>query len=273
MSATLTGTRTDGRGPAAVRAAFEAAKRENRAAFIGYLPAGFPTRGGFLEGAAALLKHADMMEVGLPYSDPLGDGPVIQRAAEVALAGGMTVRGTFEAVAAIRERSPKPLFVMTYFNPILATGPERFLDLCVQSGLDGLILPDLPPDEDDAFRAQAAERGVALTFLVAPTSTEARIRIVSAASTGFVYAVSVTGVTGARDLVNDEVPGLVAGVRRASDTPVAVGFGVSSRETAARVASSADGVVVGSALVTALEQGPERLSGLAAEIAAGCRAR
>ena len=271
MSILTTAIRSDARGPKAVRAAFAQLTRNGRAAFIGYLPAGFPTRQGFLAGAKVLLEYVDMLEIGLPYSDPLGDGPVIQRAAEKALLGGMTVLGAFEAVAAVRALTAKPLFVMTYFNPILATGKKRFLDLCVTSGLDGLILPDLPPDEDDEFRALAAERDVALTFLVAPTSTAARIRVVSAASTGFVYAVSVTGVTGARALMSDEVPGLVGAVRAVSDVPVAVGFGVSNRDTAAQVAACADGVVVGSALVSALEESPERLGALAADIALGCR--
>jgi tryptophan synthase alpha chain len=252
-------------------AAFQAARDENRAAFIAYLPAGYPDRDGFLRHARRLLEYADALEIGLPYSDPLGDGPTIQKASEVALAKGMTVRGTFEQAVALRESTDKPLLVMTYYNPILATGEERFVNMAVESGIDGLILPDLPPDEADTIRPIAERAGLALTFLIAPTSTPERIRLVTGACTGFLYAVSVTGVTGARESVLSEVPELV---RRAKDAdrelPVAVGFGVSDRRSAREVAEHADGVVVGSALINAIGRG-EDLAALASEILEGCR--
>lgn len=250
--------------------AFATTAREDRAALVAYLPAGFPTRERFLEAARTLLEHADLLELGLPYSDPLGDGPTIQRASETALRGGMTVRGTLEQARDLRETTGKPLVIMTYYNPILATGEQEFCERAAGHGVDGLILPDLPPDEADSLIGHADRAGLALTFLVAPTSTDERIRIVAAATTGFVYAVSVTGVTGARAAVPVEVPDLVARVKRATDRPVAVGFGVSDGATARAVALHADGVVVGSALVTAVERGDD-LSALAAELRDGCR--
>jgi tryptophan synthase alpha chain len=253
-----------------IQTAFSTAKDESRAAFIGYLPAGFPTREAFLERATELLRFADVLEIGLPYSDPLGDGPTIQRASEVALEGGMTVAGTFEQARALRGRTDKALMVMTYYNPILATGEERFVAHAVDAGVDGLILPDLPPDEADTLIPLARASGLKLTFLLAPTSTPDRIHLVARETTGFIYAVSVTGVTGARDAVPVEVPALVAGIKAVTDKPVGVGFGVASRDTAHAVAQAADGVVVGSALVSAAGRG-ESLERLAREILEGCK--
>jgi tryptophan synthase alpha chain len=206
----------------------------------------------------------------LPYSDPLGDGPTIQKASEVALAAGMTVQGTFEQAAALRERTDKPLMVMTYYNPILATGEEHFVASAVKAGVDGLILPDLPPDEADTLIPLARQAGLALTFLLAPTSTTERIQVVAQATSGFIYAVSVTGVTGARSEVPVEVPTLVAHIKAHTQTPVAVGFGVADRHTAHAIASVADGVVVGSALVTRVGRG-ESLEALSREILEGCQ--
>ncbi|MFN3265407.1 MAG: tryptophan synthase subunit alpha [Deinococcales bacterium] len=252
-----------------VQAAFSGAAARSRAAFIGYLPAGFPTSDGFHTAADTILEYADALEIGLPYSDPLGDGPTIQKAGEKALANGMTVAGTFAAAKALRARTDKALFVMTYYNPILATGEEAFVQAALESGVDGLILPDLPPDEADTLIPLAREAGIKLTFLLAPTSTKARIELVADSSTGFIYAVSVTGVTGARAGIPEEVPQMLQSIKAATDKPVAVGFGVSSFETAQAVARVADGVVVGSALVTAAERG-QGLSELCQEILRGC---
>ena len=248
---------------------FAQTKLENRAAFIGYLPAGFPTREMFLTHASKLLEFADILEIGLPYSDPLGDGPTIQRASEVAIQNGMTVKGTFEQAAALRERTDKPLCIMTYYNPILSYGEEAFVSSAVKAGVDGLILPDLPPDEADTLIPLARAAGLALTFLLAPTSTSERIKVVAEATTGFIYAVSVTGVTGARAAVPLEVPALVASIKAHTATPVAVGFGVSDRATAHGIAAVADGVVVGSALVTTAGKG-ESLEALSRDILEGC---
>jgi tryptophan synthase alpha chain len=253
-----------------IQDAFDHAKSENRAAFIGYLPAGYPTRESFLEHAKVLLESADLLEIGLPYSDPLGDGPTIQKASEVSLLGGMTVEGTFEQARALRAHTDKPLLIMTYYNPILATGEESFIASAVAAGVDGLILPDLPPDEADTLIPLATAAGLKLTFLLAPTSTEDRIKLVTDNCTGFVYAVSVTGVTGARAIVPTEVPDLVARIKAISDKPVAVGFGVADAKTAHGIAQVADGVVVGSVLVTLAGKG-ESIQAKAQEILEGCR--
>lgn len=251
--------------------AFAAARAEGRAAFVPFLTGGFPDGVRFLEHARTLLRHADLLEVGLPYSDPLGDGPTIQRSSEAALAAGATTTKVFEQIAALRTESDKPLLLMTYYNPIYrySGGEAAFLSAFKAAGGDGLILPDLPPDEGPDLIAAARELDLDTIFLVAPTSTEARLELVTAACRGFVYAVSVTGVTGARDAVGTEVPDLVARIGAVSDLPVAVGFGVANGTTAAEVAAVADGVVVGSALVRAIDRG-EDLDALAAEIRAAC---
>lgn len=259
--------------PERIRAAFEHAASEGRAAFIPFMTAGYPTPERFPAVALQLLEHADLLEVGLPYSDPLGDGPTIQRASEEAIEHGTSTRATLQAVKALRARTDKPIVVMTYINPVYATGPKEFMRLCVDAGVDGLILPDLPPDEDLGIRFLAAEAGLALTFLIAPTSTPERVRVVTSACTGFVYAVSVTGVTGARDGgALSEVPALIALARAHTDLPVAVGFGVKDAATARIVAvdAGADGVVVGSAFINALKAGDD-LGALAAKIVEGCR--
>ncbi|WP_117238314.1 tryptophan synthase subunit alpha [Thermus sediminis] len=249
--------------------AFARAQAQGRAALIPYLTAGFPSREGFLEAVEEVLPFADLLEIGLPYSDPLGDGPVIQRASEVALKKGMSVQGVLELIKEVRSLTDKPLFLMTYLNPVLAWGPERFLSLFKGAGATGLILPDLPPDEDPHLVRLAQEIGLETVFLLAPTSTEGRIRTVTRYATGFVYAVSVTGVTGMRERLPEEVRDLVARIRAATPFPVALGFGVSGRATAEQ-AALADGVVVGSALIQALEAG-RPLRPLLEEIREGLR--
>jgi tryptophan synthase alpha chain len=255
----MTGYPADGarpdRGEARVRAAFAAAAAAGRAAFVPYLTAGFPDAERSLAAGRVLLRYADLLEVGLPYSDPLGDGPTIQRSSEVALAAGATTRRTFDLVRALRAGSDAPIAVMTYYNPVYAyRGPEcageaAFVRAAADAGADALILPDLPPDEGADLITAARAADLATVFLVAPTSTEARLRTVTEACRGFVYAVSVTGVTGARTGVPDDLGALVRRTRAAGGLPVAVGFGVADPATAASVAAVADGVVVGSALV------------------------
>lgn len=238
-----------------VRAAFARAADEGRAAFVAYLTAGFPDAERALAAGRVLARHADLLEVGLPFSDPLGDGPTIQRASEAALAAGAGTRSTLDLVRRLRAEAAVPVAVMTYYNPVFAyrgpagDGEGAFVRDAAAAGVDALILPDLPPDEGETLIDAARAADVATVFLVAPTSTDERIRRVTSACTGFVYAVSVTGVTGARDGVPDEVADLVRRARVAGGLPVAVGFGVASPATAARVGQVADGVVVGSALV------------------------
>ncbi len=252
--------------------AFERAAAEDRAAFIVYLTAGYPDEERFLSAAETVLEHADLLEVGLPFSDPLGDGPTIQRAGEAALAGGTTTASVLRMVGALRDRTSKPLVLMTYYNLIYCYpgGEARFVADAKAAGADGVILPDLPPDEGGELITAARAVDLDTIFLVAPTSTPARLELVTAACRGFVYAVSVTGVTGARESLPSEVATLVSNTKAVTNLPVAVGFGVASRASARSVAEVADGVVVGSALVRLLGEGGD-VSALAAELAAGCR--
>ena len=251
--------------------AFARAREEGRAAFVPFLTAGFPDEAQFLENAKALLEVADVLEVGLPYSDPLGDGPTIQRASEKVLAQGMTTQRTLELISELRQTSDKAIVLMTYYNPIYcyARGEAGFAEDLKAAGADGVILPDLPPDEGETLIQAARENDLDTVFLVAPTSTEARLKLVTQACRGFIYAVSVTGVTGARDALSADVPELVSRVKAVSDLPVAVGFGVSNAQTARPVAAVADGVVVGSALIAGLEQNRD-IRPLAREIAQAC---
>lgn len=252
--------------------AFAQAKEEGRAAFVPYLTAGFPDESGFLEQAGTLLETADVLEVGLPYSDPLGDGPTIQRSSEQVLRQGMTTKKTFELIAKLRETSDKAIVLMTYYNPIYCyrTGETGFLRDLQAAGADGVILPDLPPEEAETLIPAARELDFDTVFLVAPTSTKARLETVTSACRGFIYAVAVTGVTGARTALPHEVPELVRRIKEVSSLPVAVGFGVSSAETAQPVAAVADGVVVGSALISTIAEGKD-VGALAQEIASACR--
>jgi tryptophan synthase alpha chain len=262
-----------------IQQAFAAAAERGRAAFVAYLTAGDPDNARSLAAGRALLEHVDLLEVGLPFSDPLGDGPTIQRASERALAAGASTASTLALVRDLRAESDKPIVIMTYYNPIYAyRGPEgegeaAFVAAAVAAGADGLILPDLPPDEGAELIAAARAHDLGTTFLVAPTSTDQRLRIVGEACRGFVYAVSVTGVTGARAGVPAEVHTLVKRAQQASHLPVAVGFGVASAASARAVAAFADGVVVGSALVERIGkmENPDDVAGLsafAAELAA-----
>jgi len=271
MSAPTAPTTPKVRGPARIHAAFAEAQAQGRAAFIPFMTAGYPTAAEFPAVADALLERADLLEVGIPYSDPLGDGPTIQRASEQALDGGTSTRRTLQLVADLRVRHDKPIVIMTYVNPIYAVGPREFMRLAQEAGVDGLILPDLPPDQDIEIAALAEEYGLAVTFLIAPTSTPARVRLVAEACTGFLYAVSVTGVTGTREgAALGEVPAMLALARQFAHVPIAVGFGVKDASTASQVAQQADGVVVGSAFINAVRDGQD-VGALAAEIAEGCK--
>ncbi len=252
-------------------AAFAQARQEGRAAFIPYLTAGFPNKRDFITHAKTLLKHADILEIGLPYSDPLGDGPTIQRSSEKALEQGIGTKETFALIKQLRAVTDKPLVLMTYYNPIYCyQGGQSFAHDLKDAGADGIILPDLPPDEGEDFIAEARAAQLDTIFLVAPTSTKARLKFVTRACRGFVYAVSVTGVTGARHELPSDVSALVKSIKAVSDLPIAVGFGVSSGDTARAVAAVADGVVVGSALIAAIDQARD-LDSLASNIAKACQ--
>ncbi|QTR02109.1 tryptophan synthase subunit alpha [Saccharothrix algeriensis] len=249
---------------------FDGCRSESRAALIGYLPAGYPS----VEGSKDVLRTmvasgCDLVEVGLPYSDPVMDGPTIQVAAEEALRGGFRVRDLFDVVESVSAAGGRAV-VMTYWNPVLRYGVDAFArDLAAAGGL-GLITPDLVPDEAQEWLAASEEHDLDRVFLVAPSSTEERIDLTARASSGFLYATSVMGVTGARDAVSSAAPALVARVREHTDLPVAVGLGVRSGAQAAQLAGFADGVIVGSAFVTAVRD--DTASALAVELAAGVRA-
>jgi tryptophan synthase alpha chain len=197
---------------------------------------------------------ADIIELGVPFSDPMADGPTIQKASERALAGGATLENILAMVKSVRSVTEVPILLMGYCNPIIAYGMERFAIDAVANGVDALLLVDLPPEEAAGFRKKALAAGLDLIFLLAPTSGKERISEVTRAGSGFIYYVSVTGVTGARESVAASVGPAVASIRAASKLPVVVGFGISTPEQAAQVASLADGVVVGSALVKLFEQ-------------------
>ncbi|KJK48711.1 tryptophan synthase subunit alpha [Lentzea aerocolonigenes] len=251
---------------------FASAKAESRAALVGYLPAGFPT----VEGSKDYLKSmidagCDLLEIGLPFSDPVIDGPTIQAAAEQALGAGFRVRDLFDVVSSVADAGGRAV-VMTYWNPVLRYGVDAFArDLAAAGGL-GLITPDLVPDEADDWMAASEAHGLDRIFLVAPSSTEDRIDMTARASSGFLYATAVMGVTGVRDVVSSAAPELVARVREHSSIPVGVGLGVKSGAQAAEIAGYADGVIVGSAFVSAVNDGGDAaVRALAADLAKGVR--
>ena len=248
-----------------------------RAAFIGYLPLGYPDVPGSVDAALAMVDAGvDIVELGLPYSDPVMDGPTIQHAVEHALAGGARVREIFGAVERVAA-SGAPVLVMTYWNPVLRYGVDAFARDLAAAGGAGLITPDLIPDEAGEWIAASDTHGLDRVFLVAPSSTPERLASTSAAARGFVYAASTMGVTGERGTVGTHAEQLVADTRAAGAEHVCVGLGVSRADQAAQVARYADGVIVGSALVRALVEADDRVSGLAAlttvtaDLAAGVR--
>lgn len=249
---------------AALDAAFSKAQAENRAALIGYFPAGFPTIPASIELIAAMVRGGvDIVEIGLPYSDPLMDGPVIQRAVEQALAGGVRTSDVLQ-VAAATAATGVPTLVMSYWNPIERYGVRRFADALAAAGGVGVINPDLTPEEAGPWIEATDAAGVARVFLVAPSSTPERLGVVAGVTTGFVYAASLMGVTGARTSVSDQARVLVQRTRAITTRPIAVGLGISTPEQAAQVAAYADGVIVGSAFVRAALEAPDQASAVAA---------
>lgn len=259
---------------------FGKARAENRGTLVGYLPAGFPTVPLATEACRRMVDAGvDVVELGLPYSDPVIDGPVIQRASETALANGFRVPDVLRTVEAVAATGA-PTLVMTYWNPVEHYGVSAFARDLAAAGGAGLITPDLIPEEAGEWLAASDEHDLDRVFLVAPSSTKERIAATVASCRGFVYATSVMGVTGARASTSAAAPELVSRVRAATGLPVGVGLGVSDGRQAAEVAGYADGVIVGSALVRCLLPGPDggsdpdglgRLETLAADLAAGVR--
>lgn len=244
------------------------AKAEGRAAFVGYLPAGFPTLEESKQRLRTLAQHADLIEVGIPFTDPMMDGPTIQHAADIALANGFRVKDTIEAVRTVTEAGGNAV-IMSYWNPVLQYGPEKFAEELAAAGGLGSIIPDLLPEEAGRWEKVCLDNDLDPVYLVAPSTTKERMTITADAGGGFIYAASHMGVTGAKEQVSSSAEELVARVREATDLPVAVGLGVRSGEQAATIAAYADGVIVGSALIQAVESGT--LEELAAELAAGVR--
>lgn len=225
-------------------------------ALIGYLPVGFPDLDTSVDAAVALVENGvDALELGLPYSDPVMDGLAIQKATQTALAGGFRVRDVFTAVERIRARVDAPVLVMTYWNPVVQYGVDRFADSLRDAGGAGLITPDITPDSADAWIATSDRTGLDRVFLAAPSSTEARLRETVAASRGFVYAVSTMGITGARSDLDAAARALVRRLRDAGADKTCVGIGISTADQVAEILGYADGAIVGSALVTALADG------------------
>jgi len=225
-------------------------RADGRNALIPYLTAGYPTTAASLAALRAAAEVADIIEVGVPFSDPLADGPTIQRSTFEALQQGMTLRGTLDLIA--KAELPRPVVVFSYLNPVLSYGIERFLRDATALGVAGLLLTDLPAGNDPAIESAVAASSLDLIRLVAPTTRPERLRQAVAGAAGFIYLVARLGVTGASTALAADLPGSVAAVRSATSLPIAVGFGISTPAQAAKVAGLADGVVVGSALVDIL---------------------
>jgi tryptophan synthase alpha chain len=239
---------------------FKRLQQQGKKAFIPYMMAGDPslekTRDVVLLFEAC---GADIVELGVPFSDPLADGPTIQRASERALKNGVTLRKVISLVKDLRQATQIPLVLMTYFNPVFKYGTDAFIKDARSAGVDGMIIPDLPPDEAGDFIKLSRKAALDTIFLLAPTSTEDRIRKVTKAASGFIYYVSITGITGAGLLLDGSMDLLISNIRKYTDKPIAVGFGVSTPEEAAAIARISDGVIVGSAIVKKLHDTPEEL--------------
>ncbi|WP_328325560.1 MULTISPECIES: tryptophan synthase subunit alpha [unclassified Streptomyces] len=243
--------------------ALAGAKAEDRAALIAYLPAGFPTVDGGIAAVKAVIEGgADIVEVGLPHSDPVLDGPVIQTADDIALKGGVKIADVLRTVREGFAATGAPILVMTYWNPIDRYGVERFTAELAEAGGAGCILPDLPVQESALWREHAEKHGLATVFVVAPSSRDERLATITAAGSGFVYAASLMGVTGTRNSVGEQAQELVRRTRATTELPVCVGLGVSNAEQAAEVAGFADGVIVGSAFVKRMLDAENAAAGL-----------
>ncbi|MBI4824242.1 MAG: tryptophan synthase subunit alpha [Nitrospirae bacterium] len=239
---------------------FNNLKKQGRKAFIPYIMAGDPS----LEKTKELIKvleecGADIIELGVPFTDPLADGPVIQRASERALAKGVTLRDVIRLVKDIRAVTKIPIVLMTYYNPIFAYKEEAFVRDAVSSQIDGIIVPDLPPDEAHDLIRLSRKKGIDIIFMLAPTSTAERVKKVAKLSRGFIYYVSLTGITGARLLVDTALSEAIMAIRRLTEMPICVGFGVASPEEAKVLSDVADGIIVGSAIVRRLDEPEEEL--------------
>ncbi len=234
---------------------FQELRKQGVSAFMPYLCAGDP-HPELTEKLLLSLEEAgaDIVELGVPFSDPIADGPTIQRASERALKHHISLEQILAIVADLRTRTEIPIALMSYYNPILQMGEEAFCKAACQVGVDGLIVPDLPPEQAQSLLEIAPQYNLATIFLVAPTSPPERMKLIASVSTGFIYCVSLTGVTGARAMLSNEIAPTIAELRKHTDKPIGVGFGVSTSEQAGQVAAIADGVIVGSAIVNVIEK-------------------
>jgi len=229
-------------------------KQPEHTALIPYVTVGYPTVEATLKVVPLLASSGcDIVELGIPFSDPLADGVTIQKASFRALQNGVTPNLCLEVAKQLSHEVDIPLVFMSYFNPVFSHGPEAFCDVCASSGVSGLIIPDLPPEEGSELEASTQKQGLDLIYLLAPTSTEERIRLIAERSRGFIYLVSVTGVTGARDSLPTDLEAFVARVRQVVTQPLCVGFGISTPEQARQVARISDGVIVGSRIIQLME--------------------
>jgi len=256
----MSGPMTNARGGSALTALFREA---GRPLLMPYAVGGYPDPGSCLEILRAYMQNgADLVEIGIPFSDPLADGPVIQGASQAALRRGVRPAHVLDLAGAATREGAR-VVLLSYLNTILAFGPEHFFDRCREEGVLGVVVPDLPVEEASELQADAQARGVDVILLAAPTSTDARLARIAAAASGFIYCVSTTGVTGARASLRKDLPEFVGRLRRHTDLPLVVGFGVSTVEQAEEVAGYADGVIVGSALVDMVARGESSDAALA----------
>jgi tryptophan synthase alpha chain len=240
-----------------IETTFKQLKAENKKAFIPYIMAGDPDLEKTMEHVMLLTKcGADIIELGVPFSDPLADGPTIQRAAERALKAGVTLKKIIPFVKKLRQHTQIPIVLMTYYNPVFKYGEGSFIKDSMDAGIDGVIIPDLPPEEGEDFIKLSGDANFSTIFLIAPTSTKERIKKIVSSCSGFVYYVSMTGITGSKLALDETFKNHIAQVKKSTDRPVAVGFGVSTPEDAERIAQIADGVIVGSAIVKKFYEHP-----------------
>ena len=254
--------------PSRIAERFAALRRSGEMGLVAYLTAGDPSLEATEKFVLALADAgADVIELGVPFSDPLADGPVIQRASERALQGGTTLAGVLSLVKSLRAKTDAPLVLFSYFNPVLQMGLEKFGDAAKSAGADGVLITDLTPEEGADYRAAMSARGLDTIFLAAPTSPDERLALIAKATSGFLYVISRTGVTGAKDQLAEELPALARRVRRFTDLPIAIGFGISLPGHVSILGGLADAAVVGSALVEEIERA-ESVDGAAAALAA-----
>jgi len=238
-----------------LKSAFRNLKKKNAKAFIAFITAGFPSLAATGKLIPELEKAgADIIELGVPFSDPMADGPIIQYASQEALKKGVTLEKILKLVQKARAHTDIPICLMTYYNPVLSFGEERFVKQAVSAGVDGLILPDLPPEEGVLLRKAADACGLDIISFIAPTTPPERLRFIARAARGFIYYLSLTGVTGPRQGIAGDLASNVRRIKKVTDKPVCVGFGVSSHAQVAGIQKSADGVIVGSAIVRKIRE-------------------